>query len=1225
MKPAVAGYASGYVGVDSTATFTANSSYGFEGGVVDSRYGDHSCDDVVDRDDPDSALLRGAVRIASGTRFSVRLPPFTKVRIRASISSVPYWYSPGTTHYQLAASRIDDLSISVTKGSAGSSIVAADIDLRTPISKGSLTTAVGSYRKVWFTGTAGSDGVLRVGFFAPAGTAIPVAAIEIFPFVAPPLLYRRIGSAFVSSPTGATITGLTAFHAHDFETARQQFGTIADPLSRAYAFAFLAGWLDGDDDDFGDDLAACFSALDDSSLVTNPRAIELRDRAGDLARAEKHYRLRGFSWSYPLPPAGEGWFNPSDPSVILAWPLTAKSAEKHYYLAENLYAQAVGHTIDPLVALNAGAHTDGDFEASPFAFRSLERIAKIHTGMNPTHGYSSNGVADAGRLAALELAEDLFRDFETFGFLANEFAGNAELASLSYAARPEVHQHDLNGGLFTHWNGANISMAAFDPASAWWADGILEADTSSGAPPWADAQRRYLHAFRRAATWWLEDAQIDSEFGGGFGDDPELIGQLVLPFAALEHHDDEAQRDVLLAAASKTLESEWIVDGYYEGVKNDVEHTAEFTTYPLSVGLALRPDDPDLLSRCLDVARHLTSPNGDSVPWASPTPSGALRFDSYYFTSSGPPDPFDAQFTPFGVDVPLNARAMVPSLLFLGALENPTLENDLTAWLRSWRDLALTPTPGMPLGLVPATVRGDDGVLGNDGSWWLAPGAASAYSFPANMQSVAQLYAGFFGFVHDNAESDAFSWLLPALRMIQGALTLHAAMEAGNPPADVATIGTANWALAQLLASSDFWKLCAFARPKLATDPYLRGVDDPLVDGTAPYVNDAFLAALDGALSAHGGGYATHLAVPQGPIDVAGGTYGRKGKNALNASLLRGTNWLRNYFPLATTAVLYTDRAFLFSEGSHQTLYGMITGGEFGFGAPNHLCTWAPTGANDPPLDVAIVVNDFAAGADGASPRLRVLLFNFEDSPRDVSLRLWHRLPFGQYAMRHGTALSSTDYFANGVFSSQSIVFDERGDRFPFLLPSHTLTLLELERTGDAAPQGGFDVALSDSTESFALESSDSVLRVAVRATNFGDASIPAESFRVRISLDRPNGQPLAFDNGGAKQLLNDATLDGDVLPAFDGYDLPQADLSLSIDLPKVARDLIALGCTLEFQFESLVSDSDSSNDTRTLVLDYAKLAELIPDLTAQEPKGSAKKIEKLFVKKAKKLGKAWK
>ncbi len=1220
----MAGYKAGYTGVDSSQTFTSGTGYGFESPATDSRYGGHPCDDVVDRDDPERDLLRGCVRVANGTRFSVRLPPLTKVRVRVVLSSVPFWYSPGTTHYQISPSRIDDLSISITKGSSSAAIVAGNIDLRTAWQKGSLDTEIGSYRKVWFTGTSGNDGVLRIGFFGPSGVLIPIAAVEVYPFEAAPLVYHRQGSVWLASPTGANVPGLASFHAHDYAAARAAFATIGDPLLRAYAFAFMGGWLDGTSDDPGADLLACESALDDPSLATDPRAIELRDELSDFTCAEKHYRLRGFSWSYPMPPEGEGWFNSTDPNVLLCASSTAKSAEKHYYLAEAIYAQACGHTIDPIVAENAGTHTDGEFEPSPFAFRSLERISAIHLGLNATHGYISGGAAQAGKLAALDLAEAILRAFDTGSFLSKEFAGNSGLASLAYSARPEVHHHSENGGLFTNWDGTDISMTAFDPSKAWWKNSILAQDPDPSVPPWADLERRYLSLFRAGVKWWVLTAAKNHEYGGGFGDDPELAGLLVLPYAAIEHPSDQAIRDELVAAGQKTLNSSWVGNGYYDDVAIDVEHSAEFTTYPLLTSLSLKPKEPALMQRCLDVARHLAAPPSGSQPWTVVDAQGRRFFASYIFNSAGPVDLTDPNAAPFGIDVPLDCKALVPSLLFLGQMKNPTLQSDLFDWLKSWRDEAIAPAAPLPKGLVPAGIRALDHSYGTNGHWWEVPVAPNSYCFPANLSQMVQLYAGFFGDAHDLDDQTPYKWLLPALRLTQGVLGLEAAIAAGQTPSDVGTVGTANWALDQLRASSSFWQLAAWSRPRFATDSYLRTTDDPEVGGTSPYVSDTFLSTLDAALSVHDVGYPTHLAVPQGPIDVQGGQYGRKGKNGLTMQLTRGTKWLTNYFPLATTSVLYTDRAFLFNQSSHQTLYGMLTGGDVGLAAPNNVCTWTTPAPGDPPLDVSILVNDLATGAGGTNPRLRVLLFNFENGQRNVGIRLWHRLPFGQYALRYGEALASTDYFKNGQYNEKTITFDQRGDEFDFPLDGRKLTLLEIEHIGPATAAPGFDLALSNAQSPFSMDSGPDFFTANAAASNFGDASVPAANVEAHVVVKRATGEAVVLDKLGTTELVLPLDSDFTGVSGFNGYDLPSVALERTLPLPKEALALLSYGCRIEITFVSTLPDTDATNDSVKLTFDASTLSGLDPTITLPKAPKKAAKLEKALKKAGKALAKAW-
>lgn len=1177
---------------------------------------------MVDRDDDERDLLAGCVRVSPSTRFTILLPPLTKVRVRVVLASVPRWYSPGTKHYIAESTRLDDLALSVTKGASGTVQVASDIDLRTLWKKGSLESDIGSYRKVWFTGTSGSDGKLRIGFLGPTGAKIGVAAIDVFPFQNAPLVYHRSGNTWLASPTGASIPGLDAFHAHDYSAARSAFLNISNPLTRAYALAFLAGWPDGVDDDFSDELEAIESALASPSLANDARALELSDRLGDFALAEQHYSLRAYSNAYALPPEGLGYFNQSDPNVVLAAPQSEKSAEKHYYLAETLYAHAAGHTFDPIVAWNAGTFGDADFEMSPFALRSLDRIAKIHQGLNATHGYLNGGVPDPNRLALLDLAENIFRGFESYGFLSKEIAGNAELAALAYAARPDVHHHSENGGLFEHWDGASINSASFVASKAWWKDVILAQDSDPNVPPWADYQRRYLHALRGAVDWWIATRLKNGEFGGGEGDDPELAGVLMLPLAAMQHSSDTSTRDGLLSSAYAVLDSEWVANGYYAGTITDVEHTAEFTTYPLVTGLALKPGDPDLLQRCLDVARHVAAPEGTEAAWTILDGQGRRRFQSYLFNANGPGDPLSPDFAPYQCDVPLNGRALVPALSFLGQYGNPTLEQHLFDWLRSWRHDALAPTSGVPLGLVPATIRASDYSIGTNGQWWKAPAGSSSYDFPNNLESLAQLYSGFFHFAY-GIDDEGYLWLLPTLRLLQGVLDLEAKIDAGQSPADINTTGTANWALNALRNSSSFWEIAANARPLLATDPTLTTVDDPSIVGTAPYVTSTFLNALETALGKHDIGYPTHLGLSQGPIDVAGGTYGRKGKIGLTIQLTDGTRWLESYFPLATTSVLYSDRAFLFQNNSHRALYGMLTGGSIGAGPPTHIVTWAQASPSDPPLDAAILVNDFGKNDATNAPRLRILAYNFSNTDSPVRMRLWNRLPLGSYVMRTGEALASTDYFKNGVFTAQTIDFDQRGKGFDLTLKARKLQLIELERTGNAAPTANFDLALGMTADPAIV---DSPLGVSLSASayNFSDQTVPGEDVVARVRVLDKNGATVSIGSFGTNPI--EFSLDSEFtgISGFDGYTAPTTPIAFTLPLPDPALKLLGAGHRIEITITSLFPDADATNDSVSMTLDAAKLLEIAPDTVIPKAPKKASKLKKLLKQEAKKLGSAW-
>lgn len=1216
LKPAEAGSPQpGYTGVHEDALFDAAAGFGFDAAPLDGRYGAHPCDDVVDKADDERGLLRGCLHLAPGTRFLVKIAPQTKVRVRVVLASVPHWYGPGTNHYVPQPTRVDDLGVSASKG-LSLAVVASDVDLRTPSTKGSLATDVGSYRKLWFTAKSGPDGTLALSFTGPAGAKMPVAAIDVLPFQPAPLAYRRVGATWLSSNAGV-VPGLDAFHAHDAAGAAAAFQTIADPLVRADALLWLAGWLDGTETGQVEALDLAQTALADPSLAQDPRAIELRDQLDDYLLARKHLALMNYSFATALPPEGEGYFNANDPDGVFAGPVSATGiAERHYYMAETLLRQVAAQPLAALKSWNAGTGADVDFELSPLAFRAYDQVARIFLGLNATHGYLSGGVPSQDHLDALAIAEDTWRFFSDEGFLANEFAGNSELAMLAWIARPEVHHHSENGGLFAHWDGADVGLAAFDPDKAWWKDLLLADPVDSNAPAWAESQRRYLHSFRSALQWWLDRREQGGEFGGGAGDDPELLGLIALPLVAMQQHSDAAARATLRGAVDHMLAAPSLSDGYWTGTPIDVEHSAEFTTYPLVAGLALSPGDPVLLQRCLDVARHLVSPHAPALPWSALDGSGRRFFESYYCTSAGPPQ--DPAFASHGVDVPLNAKAILPALLFLGQTDNPTLEADVLSWAGSWRDAALESSGTKPKGLVPASVRLGDHAFGDAGQWWKSEPSGLSYDFPANLPDVAELQGDWFATAHELADSDAHAWLLPMLRLVKALIPLSAAIDGGVPPADLATPGSTNWALKQVLDSQDFWDALALQRIALASDPALRTLDDPDVPGVAPYVDDAFLAAMDALIAQKAGGYAAYLAKPQGPIDVAGGTYGRKGKTNLSASLARGEGWLRNFFPLGTSLVLYTDRAFLFQQSSHETLYGMMTGGSIGLAAPDQVVTWTALEGDDEPLDVSILVNDLATAGSGANPRLRILLYNFADHDRTIGMRLWHRLPYGKYDLRLGKALATTDWFEQGVHSTESVDFDRRGKTFAVALPSRQLTLLELEQTALAsfAPSGDLMVGAAETP----LElTAGPAVTVRASALNVGSDAGGGE-VKATLALDGPDGEPIALAPSG------DGTkawsLEGGpvVLPAIDGYDLPTAGLEAKVALTPPVLKLLALGCTLRVRFAAATPDLDPTNDATEIAIDRATLEALgTPPKFPKVPK-QAKKAAKQVAKLAKKL-----
>lgn len=1141
--------------------------------------GGHVADDVVEPTDDDRPLLRGCVRVQPGGEFRVRILPNQKVRLRVVLASVPYYFQPGTTHPIVEATALYGLGVAVSKGSSLTT-VASGVDLRTTITKGSLETTVGSYRKVWCTAVADAAGWLRVRFDSTQAAFIPVSAIEVHPFVPLPITYKRKTGAWLSAST--TVPGLAEFNAGNFAAAKTKFATIADPLTRGTAYLWLAGWLDGTELGATDALDLAQNALRHPSLSSNPRALELLDIATDYRFAALHDALLGYSVGYALAPEGYGYFNPAVPGSVFADAHEpAASGADHLQFAEALYRQ-VATSLQPVIAHNAGTSTDPDFEWHPLAFRSLYRTAVIGFAMNTKHNvYDATGAPVPGVAAALDQSESILQAFDNGGFRSQEFAKDEELSLLCWMAKPEVHQHGSNGGIIAHWDGLDVPSSHLSLDDAWWKDRVLPAEAPAvGVPLWAHAQRRYLHAYRGAVDWWIERRLKAGEFGGGPGDDPELVAQLIAPLFAIRQASDASLRAALVGAADTVLESDSVQNGYFAGDPNDVEHTAEYTSYPLLVALLLEPSEPEHLQRCLDTSRLLRNVADPSKAWAVPDPSGKLRFRAYWFNNQGPPTTQNVPSDVF-TDVPFDGKAMIPALLYLQHGRNATLESDVLSWTAGWRDEALKTSSQRPRGLLPAAVRSNDLAVGFAGQWWKAGADAPEYQFPANVPTLDYLMSGFFAAGHRLGGSEGWTYVVPLVQLLKGLIALDQQLASGQPPADLGVVGGKNWALHQLLQDSTFLSDVVRTLPLLWTTPELQVLDDPYEAGTAPYVTPTFLAQARALVKAYSGSYPGYLAEIHTGSDPQNGKYIRKGKPTIETTLARGEAWLRNFFPLATSTVLFTDRAYLFSMASHEMLLGTLTGGDLGSGQPTQIVTWEPSPPTAPDLDVAILVNDLAVKEGTTQDRLRVLLWNFETTPRAVTAHLWNRMRFGRYAVRVGAADSNTDYFLQTP-APTTFDFNQRGAGLTFTLQPQTLVLLELERTGDLPQSSHFDFAVGAGLTSVFLDGA--TLRAECVVHNCGANPLPAQSTRAYTTLLAPDGTPVAV-SPGVTEVEVPMSVNNPTLPGVDGYTIASAMVRCDLPLSPTLASMLDAGYTIAFRFASSAGPDLSTFNDATIVV----------------------------------------
>src|SRR5262249_38049277 len=151
----------------------------------------------------------------------------------------------------------------------------------------------------------------------------------------------------------------------------------------------------------------------------------------------------------------------------------------------------------------------------------------------------------------------------------------------------------------------------------------------------------------------LQDRLSHGEFGGGQGDDVELLLQL---FPLLESRRDGQDR---LLASGLDDALQWgleeypqVAPGYYSGPLNDVEHSAEFVTDPFLAMRAAFGFTARAARTAIANARHLHEADDPAAAFLGTNDAGHERYPSYEFNASGPSDD-----PAFAIDTFLNGRS----------------------------------------------------------------------------------------------------------------------------------------------------------------------------------------------------------------------------------------------------------------------------------------------------------------------------------------------------------------------------------------------------------------------------------------------------------------------------------------------------------------------------------------------------------------------------------------
>jgi len=213
---------------------------------------------------------------------------------------------------------------------------------------------------------------------------------------------------------------------------------------------------------------------------------------------------------------------------------------------------------------------------------------------------------------------------------------------------------------------------------------------------------------------------------------------------------------------------------------------------------------------------------------------------------------------------------------------------------------------------------------------------------------------------------------------------------------------------------------------------------------------------------------------------------------------------------MVTTEVRWTDRVATLGTS---TLLSMYTGhaGRQGYW-PVHAVTWHETGPH-----FAALVRD----ADQQS--VDILVYNFEEKPKPVEMRLWQLRDPGTYRMR----LFEGDHASGDPVLERTVTWRDRGDRAAITLPSRklvTLVIDPVEVTPSRPTTGRPDPAVSAERVKL-VRKNDNEVEVVVTVLNL--SPVAAESLTVRWAR---------LSKSGPSRIIAETDVAGG-LPGMSGLD----------------------------------------------------------------------------------------
>lgn len=1062
------------------------------------------------------------------------LLPTSSYRVRLELGALAPWgelvdiFNPNFAYLPSTAKK---LRVELRDGPGAWRTYASDIRCSTGDKSSTFASYIGSIVPVWVLAQTDASGKLELRLSSndtPSGLVF-LAGFELHDHETLPLIYRRSAGAPLVANTPEVAPFVAAFNAGNLSQALNVARDLPDAFQRGVALAHLVGWLDGSRDGLLHLRHEAVAALQLAS-PSHPGAAWLLDELSSLDRALAHLSASGYEHAQPcVSEGGMGFLNTECAGQSLAISdLTHTNANAHIALRQlfGMLAPVSGTSV--LAALsdwNAGTLQLGQWEPSPLVFAVAKLAGATALGMHPSVKVSASD-PDAVALGAWRDA--ILNHFIDLGFHASDFPAEVELRLLRLWSQQQT--------LPTSWPLTSFQtlLTPAELAASWWGPKVLVPADVPGVPVWANRQRQAQRLMRSVAEYWLVERRQGGTFGGGLGDDVELLAQLGRIYAGRQDQSDRRALDGLFDVISWILDgSGEVQDGYFAGGMTDVEHSGEYTSntwlaLATSLGHTARAAQVGF-----GVSEHLRWTADPAKAFAANTNLGRLHFRSWFFTGNGP----DADPNHFW-DVLLNGRAVYPGVneAHRGLLPpSHPLMADLLSWANAWRSDALETTGGKPLGWFGPVAQPTNG-FGKNGKWWNASGLSS---------DVAELSGGVAAFqlelmrmaYHRSTDPERWRFLLPGLRMFQSVLAWEDAGQPGFLPE-----GGNQWASLYFKGSPRFGPLVMSHLHDLASDLTLTTVLDPQ-NPIAPYVTPEFLARMQIWVENEFNGQSGALKYALGDLAACGVGHTAKATTSFEGNYTNVVPYYQVLYPLLTQRVIHTDRVNLsYQGGGPGTLLASIAGTDLVEGITfEPLVRWrAPQGQVH---DLAVQCNF----RDYGSSTYSAFVHNFGPDTVQATLQLESGLLPGAYLVSWAPATAKCDVFPNGTVPSTTVV-QKRGTGTQLQLPVPPgMNIVLLTRTGpaDLSP-AGHDLTVDPPQVQLLTGAAGLSLQVTARVTNPAGVAAPPSTLRIWAAPMNAQGELVALPSGATELLLVENLVPS--LAASTSYQV--AEYQVSHELP---------------------------------------------------------------------------